>query len=203
MRPSILVLLLLALPSDARAQVSHPSIFVEGALFDDLDVPNTRAADTMGGALTVGLRLSRRFSIRFDAEVPGFHTYTYPAGSAFFRVAVSETFRTSTYIVSFAGHIPAGKTIDVGLLAGLGRGLRESRLSGFEEYLYRDGTVARHEDINYRYVQPEGALTFGTDVAVRLTSHLAVVPELRANISAYDGVGVAAVHSKLALRWTF
>jgi hypothetical protein len=201
MRRSLLMVLLLGFSAAAHAQSRTPSFFVEGAAFDDHDVQRSRSAsDVMGGALSVGVRVSPHFSIRFDAERPAFHTVTYLNSSASFRFVEKDSFRTGTYVVNFAGHIAAGNVIDVSLLAGLGRTVQESRLSGFEEYLNRDGSVARHEDIDNHYLYRGVALTFGTDIAVRLTPHLAIVPELRAHLfSEYQ----STIRAKMALRWTF
>ena len=187
----------------AHAQITTSSLFVEGAVFGDRDGSRSVTPPmTTGVASTIGFRLNRSWSVRFDVEVPADHSL--PTYASFFpgryRVEEMTSVRTITYDATLAWHAQARSNVDIALMAGLGTAVSQTSTAGFSDTLSQDGSIARHVDLNRHSSYNNGSLTFGTDVAVQLTPHIAIVPELRIHLFSEYG---SVVRPKLALRWTF
>jgi hypothetical protein len=196
MRISILVALVMSVAAGARAQNREPHLFVDGALLGDRDPKYPfESSMALGGSGAIGLRISKHFSVRFEAEVPAMHTETFRGGYTFFATE-TETFRTTTYSGLLAGHYQAHKKVNVAFLAGLSAARHEGQGSDFLETPGPNGAVVHHWLVSYR----TGALTTGLDAAVSLTPHLAIVPGVRFHT---DLNSFASTRPKVALRWTF
>ena len=178
MRTSFFVLLLIAVATSAHAQALTSGLFVEGAVLGDYDSsrlgkPNPPAS--VGGGGTIGFQAGY-FTARFEAEVPAFHSGAFS----------DESFRTITYGAQFGGRFQPYTRVELAALAGFADTIEERRYSG-------DG-------ISSRYSYHGGAVTAGVDVAVRVTSHLSLVPEFRCLV--YSEYG-SVFRPKLAVRWAF
>jgi hypothetical protein len=84
-------------------------------------------------------------------------------------------------------------------LAGFSDAIEETRYSGYSERVLANGAVSR-EDNNSRSSYNGGAVTAGVDAAVRVTSHLSLVPELRFLV--YSEYG-SVFRPRLGVRWMF
>jgi hypothetical protein len=123
-----------------------------------------------------GARISERWSVQVEAELPtGDATrrseYSPYPGSSYWK---ETQYRTPTVAVLFGVRPRPGSRVDVGFQFGPGRSWKQSTTRwGFSN--------ARGETTG---VQPDDAasgiaLSIGVEVAVRLTSHVSVVPQLR------------------------
>ena len=199
MRTRIFVLLLLASSPAARAQNTEQALFVEGALIGD----HTRSQSpmTLGGSGSIGVRLARHFGVRFDVEVPTMHARALNTDSpGVARTIFSFSSRTITYGVMAAGDVQTHKRVNLAFLAGLSIAVPETRGSGYTEFFAQNGSVVRREDLNSYWSDHMGALSYRVDVAVTVTSHVAVVPELRFHTY---GEFTTVTRPKVAVRWTF
>jgi hypothetical protein len=198
-RTPIFVLLLLAFSTAARAQNTASAIFVEGALLGDYT--RSQSSTVLGGSGSIGFRLARHFGVRFDVEVPTMHTRTLDTENpGVFRTVDSFSSRTITYGVMAAGDVQVHNRVNLAFLAGLSEAVPETRGSGYLEILAKDGSVVRRDDRNSSWSDHTGALSCGVDVAVTVTSHVAVVPELR--FHTYSEF-TTVTRPKVAIRWTF
>jgi len=198
-RSPIFVLLLLAFSAAARGQNTGSALFVEGALIGD----HTRSQSSLalGGSGSIGFRLARHFGVRFDVEVPTLQTRTLNTDSpGVARTIFSFSSRTITYGVMAAGDVQTHKRVNLAFLAGLSVAAPETRGSGYTEVLAQNGSAVRREDLNSYWSDHTGALSYGVDVAVTVTSHVAIVPELRFHTY---GEFTTVTRPKVAVRWTF
>jgi hypothetical protein len=123
-----------------------------------------------------GARISERWSVQVEAELPtGDATrrseyYPYPGGSYW-----QETqYRTATVAVLFGVRPRPGSRVDVGFQFGPGHGWKQSTTRwGFSDARGQTTTGQRDD------AESGIALSLGVEVAVRLTSHVSVVPQLR------------------------
>jgi len=200
MRTSILVLLVLSAAAPAHAQ-SNSRIFVEGAFFEDFDSSHRQTSSgAPGGSTATGFQLNDRLSVRFEADIPTRHHLSLTEGAGPFRITDSHDFRAVTYGVFFAGHVQPHKRVDLALLAGISNALLQERYSESLEQLAPNGSVVRRDQFSNEASERVGAFGFGADVAIAMTRHLAVVPEVR--FQAFNEYG-QVIRPKLAVRWTF
>jgi hypothetical protein len=198
-RTLIFVVLLLAFSTAVGAQNTESALFVESALIGDYT--RSQSSTVLGGSVSIGFRLAKHFGVRFDVEVPCMHTRTLNTENpGVFRTVDSFSSRTITYGVMAAGDVQTHKRVNLAFLAGLSDAVPETRGSGYLEILAKDGSVVRREDRNSSWSDHTGALSYGVDVAVTVTSHLAIVPELRFHTY---GEFQTVSRPKVAVRWTF
>jgi hypothetical protein len=201
MRISILVALVVLVAAGARAQNREPRLFVDGALLGDRDPKYPfESSMAVGGSGAIGFRISNHFSVRFEAEVPVMHTGTVNTNYGGRVMSETESFRTTTYAALFAGHYQAHKKVDLAFLGGLSAAIPETRYSGYFETLSASGAVVRHDYPDSRGSYRTGVLTTGVDVAISLTPHFAIVPELRFHTELEY---LTLARPKVAIRWRF
>lgn len=204
MRTSVFVLLLIATAASARAQVPASGLFVEGALLGDYDSSRgpspflTAPPASAGGSGAIGLQAGH-FTARFEAVVPAFHSRTFTETHTGLKTVDVESFRTITYGALFGGCFQPYSRVELAALAGFSDAIEETRYSGYSERFLANDAVSR-EDINSRSSYPRGAVTAGVDSAVRVTSHLSLVPELRFLV--YTEYG-SVFRPRLGVRWMF
>jgi hypothetical protein len=139
--------------------------------------PSTWNSDgRLAVGFSFGARISERWSVQVEAELPtGDATrrseyLPYPGGS-YWR---ETRYRTPTLAVLFGIRPRPGGRVDVGFQFGPGRGWRQSATRwGFSDSR-GETTTGQTDD-----AQSGLALSLGVEVAVRLTSHVSVVPQLR------------------------
>jgi hypothetical protein len=204
MRTSCFVLLLIAVATSAHAQGRTSSLFVEGALLGDFDSSQPRSVlappwpASAGGSGAIGFQAGH-FTARFEAEVPAFHSRTLTETYAGLKSVDVASFRTIIYGALFGGRFRPHRKVELAALAGFSDAIHEDRFSGYDETFLPNGAIVRN-DINSRSSYRGAALTAGADAAVRMTSHLLLVPELRFLVHNEYG---AVVRPKLAVRWMF
>ena len=109
--------------------------------------------------------------------------------------------RTMSVAVLYAQHLPAIGRVEFALVGG---GAIESELTKYSqqtEVLDSAGRVVSHNAYAHDY--PVGAVSavMGVDAPVRLTSRLAIVPQLRYHYAPYPQISIA--RPGVALRWQF
>jgi hypothetical protein len=201
MRISIAVLLMVFAAATARAQ-NTGALFVDGAVLGDRDGTHWTFGPSMasGAGGAIGFRMSNRFSIRFEAEVPAMHTGRVTASYGSTIATDTASFRTATYGALFGTHFQPHRRMDLALLLGLSDAVIDTRFSGYFEGPTTGGVVVRYNEYNSGGTAHSRALSGGADVALRLTPHLSIVPEVRFH-TYWDFATVT--RTKVAVRWTF
>jgi hypothetical protein len=226
---SLVLALVVLAPGLARAQPSTGTVFISGSAFAAIERSPTssgfgaRESDgngtVAGGMLGVGIHLTEKISARFEWSLtdalrdreegvasssfsPRMRSWppTAPIGrlggpSLGIVPIVPETKRTTSAAFAMLGyHVPAGRA-SIELLGGLG--LLNSDL----ETSYDVRITAERLAVPAAYTSStyHAVAVVGADVAVRLTEHAAVVPQVRA----YALGGGLSVRPGLSLRWTF
>lgn len=203
-------LLLLTLATPAAAQTRALG-FVEGGLLVDHDPTQRKDNDTTaGGTAGAGVFITKRWSLRFEADYPMWHGMHRTGES---RVAnhveafdLQEDSRSPSWSVLAGRHYRQNARVGVAWVAGLTIASRDSRTRGWTERRDLQGNVTAHTAIDRGspdYHWP--ALTGGIDVEIALTRRLALVPQIR--VHTYGGLSEHTsdlfARPKLALRWQF
>lgn len=192
MRISILFVLIVSAATAAFAQGRSSALFLDGALLGDRDARGRiESPMTAGAGGAIGFRISDHFSLRFEAEVPVMHTYTFGDQS----FSGTDRFRTTTFGALAAGHFQAHRRVNLAFLAGLSTAIWETRRS-----ILFDNSSAGSGPRDYHWTSHGGALSAGVDAAVNLTPHVAIVPEVRVHTFWEFNT---ATRTKVAVRWTF
>lgn len=226
---SLALALLVSAPAVALAQPSTGTVFISGGAFAAIEqfptssgfgVPESDSGGTVaGGMLGVGVHLTEKISARVewsltDALRQRQDSFAYPYlgaeltsflpttsigrfGEPALSVApiVPETTRTTAAAFALLGyHVPAGRA-SIELVGGLGL------LNTDVETSYDVRIAAERITVPAAYTSStyHAVAVVGADVAVRLTDHAAVVPQVRA----YALGGGLSVRPGLSLRWTF
>ena len=186
-------------------------------------VPDSDASGTVaGGALGIGVHLTERLSARFEWSLTDRLKQTqdviaYPYIPAELLAALSgagptigrpddswltlvpytpETKRSTAAGFALLGyHIPAGRA-SIEVLGGLGL-LNTDLETSYDVRVAGGRTVPALTE--YKTSSYQAVAVVGADVAVPLTTHAAIVPQVRA----YAHGGSLSVRPGLALRWTF
>ena len=195
MRFTIGALLLLAMTAaHARAQnLPTRSTFVEGSLLVDRDPtypnPSRQTELRPGGGAAVGTRLTRhsRYSIRFDFELPDSHVSdVYPVGLRTER-------RTNAYGLLLGRHFQPNRSVELTVVGGF------SATQARRSIVIDQRSIAMSQSTDWM-----PAVSTGVDVAIGLTPHLALVPELRFHMSpAYPSLSLIIARPRIAVRWRF
>ncbi len=175
-----------------------------------------------GGALGLGLHLTEHVSARFEWSLtdtlrqssPGYYSLAAPAGlgtlaggGGFIGLpndpllsivsSSAETRRTTTAGFALLGyHVTAGRA-SIEVVGGLG--LLNTDLTTRYDVRIARGLSLPAPFPEYTASTYEAVAVVGADVAVSLTSHAAIVPQVRA----YSHGSSLSVRPGLALRWTF
>ncbi|MCC6989714.1 MAG: hypothetical protein IT181_11985 [Acidobacteria bacterium] len=226
---SLALALLVSAPAVALAQPSTGTVFISGGAFAAIEqfptssgfgVPESDSGGTVaGGMLGVGVHLTEKISARVewsltDALRQRQDSFAYPYLGAeltsflpttsigrFGEPALSvvpivpETTLTTAAAFALLGyHVPAGRA-SIELVGGLGL------LNTDVETSYDVRIAAERITVPAAYTSStyHAVAVVGADVAVRLTDHAAVVPQVRA----YALGGGLSVRPGLSLRWTF
>ncbi len=187
-------------------------------------VPDFDASGTVaGGALGIGVHLTEKVSARFEWSLTDTLTrredgYAYPYIYPELLAAVSglgptigrpdgvgmslvpftpETKRTTQAGFALLGyHVAAGRA-SIELLGGLG--LLNTDIETSYDVRIAGGTTFPAPASGYKTSTYHAVAVVGADVAVKLTDHAAVVPQVRA----YALNGALSLRPGLSLRWTF
>lgn len=227
--PSLALALLVSAPAVALAQPSTGTVFISGGALAAIEQsptssgfgqPETDSSGTVaGGMLGVGIHLTEKISARVEWSLTDTlrqrqDGYAYPylgadlaswlpmtsigrPGTPSLSVVpiVPETKRATAAAFALLGyHVPAGRA-SIELVGGLGLLNTDVETS----YDVRIAAERLTVPAAYRTSTYHAVAVVGADVAVRLTDHAAVVPQVRA----YALGGGLSVRPGLSLRWTF
>ncbi len=168
---------------DVAAQTSgERRLFAGAAVAGNIEQQSSVRANVSGGRLAVGVSfgadISRRWSVQVEAELPTADTMSAEAWeSAFDSYSARNRYRTSTVAVLFGFRPLAGRRVDFGFQVGPAWCRRWSSyqavygLPGGPTYTYQN------ESLDWR-----AAISLGAEVAVRVTSRLSIVPQVRAHV---------------------
>jgi hypothetical protein len=226
---SLALALLVSAPGLALAQPATGTVFISGGAFAAIEqsptssgfgTPESDSSGTVaGGMLGVGIHLTEKISARVEWSLTDTlrqrqegYAYPYLASDITSWVPTTsigrlgepslnivpitpETKRTTAAAFAMLGyHVPAGRA-SVELVGGLGL------LNTDVETSYDVRIAAERLTVPAAYTTStyHAVAVVGADVAVRLTDHAAVVPQVRA----YALGGGLSVRPGLSLRWTF
>lgn len=205
-----LVLLSLAAPAAAQTRLA----FVEAGLLADYD-PTLHDDTTTKAGITgsLGVFVSRRWSVRAEVEYPQWHSTTWSGESRSVpngipridRFNLLEERRSPSISVLAGRDATPDSRVNLTLLGGVTITRRDSRTSGTIDVFDVDGNLIEHKDIRrdsggYNWL----ALSAGADAAIALTKSLALVPQIRVHSYLYsEHTPLMFVRPRLALRYTF
>lgn len=224
--PSLALALLVSAAPVAYAQPSTGTVFISGGALAAIEwtpsmsgfgVPQRETGGTVaGGMLGVGIHLTEKISARVEWSLTdalrtrqdGFFSYlapnvglSGPSFGGFGEPSLSvipvfpETKQTTTAaFTTLAYHVPAGRA-SIELIGGVGLLNRDVETS-FDVRIAAGRISAPAASTTSTF---HAVAVVGADIAVRLTDHVAVVPQVRA----YALGGGLSVRPGLSLRWTF
>ena len=150
-----------------------------------------------------------RYSLRFDVEITGWHTTEYNYNGRFRDylevTSIQQKERSNTYAFLFGRHYQPTPALSLAIAGGLTSRAHEERSSGFTDYRSNDGSLLTHTIHDSRQAWESSMFTLGLDAEIRLTPHLAVVPELRVHGTPPlgDGANPLITRPRIAVRWRF
>lgn len=178
-------------PRDGAAQTAGEArrVFAGAVVAGNIDnsVWSATGSDRSGGPLAVGVTLGTSFADRWSVQVEGewptsdttaVNQYSYqsgyPYGSQTYTSVTRTTYRTPTVAVLFGVHWRLPKRVDIAFQ--FGPGLRNEK-QRYEYQALLNGTVTE----SHQYSSNDWQLraTVGGEVAVGVTSRVAVVGQLR------------------------
>jgi hypothetical protein len=176
-------------PITAHAQTQATPL-VEGSVVLESDAsPHGTSSVTSGGGGEVGIPLGVRYSIRFGAEITGWHRYEDLAGIWHQR--------TNAYSFLIGRRLYRTRSVQVEALAGI------SAMTSSERALARNPGWEWVPEKTDRWLAP----TIGLGVPISVTRRLSVVPEFRWHLGLLgvivDPYGEAhdLYRLRLGLRW--
>jgi hypothetical protein len=195
------VVMLSAFAGAAHAQTTR---FVDGGVISDLyPYGNTIVAPNPGVTTAIGVQASNRWTVRFEATVPRFKTDVYECCS--FGSGEQRTSYTRHRLETFSGFVgrvyPLTRTVTFTPLVGFG--IVDERYGSESVVTRRDGTTERLGDARRTGHSAMAALSIGADMAVAVTSRMAIVPQIRMHIAPnYESFAMTA-RPGVALRVVF
>ena len=191
-------------PRQEPASTRH--VFLEAAVAADSDDTDfTAVGPVRSFAAGVGAEISRRYSVRIEVELPDWHRDDDGGGGSATAYEHHWATRTRTLAMMVARHM--GERYRLTLLAGVSAMAHDVSFSGFFDRLGTNGAVVEHTDLNDRYTEYWPGLSLGIDATLRLTSALALVPQIRVARGMANELGdilsSGVSRPRIALRWTF
>ncbi len=198
-----------ALATEAVAQVSPAS--VDACVTAGHDARDDRLpARVLGGGVSLHVSITRLWSVGLEIDLPkervGEQMTTSNPAAGVTVIAVSrKSFRAPTVDLMLLRHLASGSRVDPAVAVGLGIESRTISFSGSVKTIDSSGTETQssgsQSDV-YNWLH----VTLGVDVAVAITSHLAIVPQARFFWTPPLGDGCCQgpqSRARLALRWRF
>ena len=207
---TILVVLWSQMPAVAQtaaaAKGATSRVFVDAALVADYDQTDFEpAGPAMAGGVGIGTSLWKRYSLRFEFDVPGEHVDFYEAPRLQHRFAS----KTTSYAFLLGRHFRMEKRVPIVALIGVSALTHRTHFTGFIDFAPPDVNGSRHVEFNDHEVEQWVALTMGVEAPVAITRHLRLVPQLRthsvanAELGELFPSGKSALRPRLSLRWQF
>ena len=153
--------------------------------------------------------MTPRFSVRLEFEVPDWHASDHagrgPVANHIEAYSQREERRSRSVSLLFGYNIRPMTRLDIALLAGGTRAKRATRTRGFTERYTLDGVLLEHHDYDRSYGDYEWpAVSCGADVAIAMTNHLAVVPQVRLHSYLYsEHTSLMFFRPRVSVRWRF
>jgi hypothetical protein len=197
---------------------SAATLAIDGTVLSEFDSRDDRLpSSAFGAGFNLVAFVSPRISIDAVVDLPTTRAYEVTIRTALPDGTSRVSFRRDTFrgpmisgIVGF--HFSTGTRVGVALVTGVGI---EHRIHG--AYVYVDtldgsGAVTQHVVIDTSGPPNSGTeewwqVPVGLDVALALTPHLSLVPQIRAYLDPFTGLNgcCGGLHTKLrtAIRWSF
>jgi hypothetical protein len=177
----MVVVLLSALAGGVHAQTIR---FVEGGVISDIyPYGNAIVAPTPGVTAAIGAQLSNRWTVRFEASVPRFNADVYEHD--LFGSNERRTSYTRQRMETFSGFVgrvyPVTRIVTFTPLIGFG--MVDARYASESLVTRQDGTTQRFGDGSHADHLRMAAFAVGADVAVAVTSRVAIVPQYRLHLA--------------------
>jgi hypothetical protein len=175
-------------------------MFVTGAVLADVDELGyiSGGGPVPAGAVGVGVKLSSRYDIRGEMEIPGWHrNFSSEQGPPVTSEHSSAT-RTPVLAVLLARYY--GQRPNMILMIGGSFLAHAYRSSGFWRRARADGSVAQHETWDSNIEDHRWGLTLGVDVPFRLRQRLALAPQLRVHSLVNGDFGETLPGGEFAIR---
>jgi hypothetical protein len=204
-----LVVVAAATPALAQADAARP--FVGGAIFGES--VDYRSSLGFGGGAAVGWAMTAPWTAQIELEVPTTVTRvtTYQTPVCYYQPCwvmesrTEETRQEPTVSILFGRSLPPVGRFRAVLL--FGPGARFDRSSTKHEATPNPSAPYQNSYENYSYERSNmyPAFVMGFDAVITLSGHVAVVPQLRVNVSPalYDEVRPAIIRPGISVRWTF
>jgi hypothetical protein len=206
------VIVMLSGPPHASAQTSAEPptatgrVFVEAAAIADYDQTDFESpGPALARGAAVGARLWRRYSVRFEFDVPGDHVDLFQAPGLEHRF----TSKTTAFAFLFGRHFRIEKRVPIGVLAGVSALTHTTQFTGFIDFAPPDANGSRHATFDDQDVEQWIALTLGIETPIAITRHLHVVPQVRVHQVANEELGglfpagKSTLRPRLSVRWQF
>jgi len=180
-------------------------VFIEAAAIADYDRTDFETSGpVLAGGMGIGARLSRRYSLRFEFDVPGEHVDLFQGQGLEHRFAS----KTTAFAFLFGRHFRTEQRVSVVALAGVSALTHRTHFTGFIDFAPADANGSRHRDFDDRDVEQWVALTLGVETPIAVTRHVRIVPQLRAHNVANEELGElfpgrSALRPRLSVRWQF
>jgi hypothetical protein len=188
---AVLVVILTARDGAAQDSVGGQRVFAGASVAWNIDhsVWSQNGSERSGGTTAVGLAAGFNFADRWSVQVEGEwptsdqtvvnqyptgYPYGHPSGYQSYSSVTRTTYRTPTVAVLFGVHVRPSTRVDVAFQ--FGPGFRNERQSDEYQSL-SNGTVT--ESHQYSWNDWLLRMSVGAEAAVRVTSRVAVVGQLR------------------------
>jgi hypothetical protein len=202
----------------AAQEQSAATLAIDGAVLGEFDSRDDRLpSSAFGAGFNLVAFVSPRISIGAEVDLPTTRAYegtirtTHPDGTSevSFR---RDTFRGPMISATVGFHFRTGTRVSVAFVTGISI---EHRIFGADVYhdtLDASGAVTQHVIIDTSGPPNSGTFEWlqvpvGFDVALPLTPHLSLVPQIRTYLDPFAGLNgcCGGLHSKLrtAIRWSF
>jgi hypothetical protein len=198
-----------ALPLKAQS-VTQPGVtsrraFIDATVMADYDQTDFEpAGPSVAGGVGIGARLSQRYSLRFEFDIPGKHV-NLDQGPRFEH---RDEATTTSYAFLMGRQFRVDKKVPVIALLGVSALTHRSHFTGFFDITPR-GTEPTHTEYDEHDVEQWVALTLGVEAPVAITRHLRLVPQFRiqqvanAELGRIFPSGKSTMRPRLSLRWQF
>lgn len=205
----VAALALFAFETEAVARMSLASL--DACVIAGHDPRDDRLpARVLGGGVNLHVSIARLWSVGLEIDLPkervGEQVATSNPTAGVTVISVSrKAFRAPTVDVVLFRHLASGSRVVPAVAVGLGMESRNISFSGSVTTIDSSGTETQssgsQSDV-YTWLH----VTLGVDVAVAITSHLAIVPQARFLWTPPMGDGCCQGpqgRARLALRWRF
>jgi hypothetical protein len=177
----VISMLLLLGSAPARGQTR---LFAEAsALFDHDPTAFVPAGTEAAIGVSIGITLKDRYSFRLNVETPRLHELTMSSSLRVLdRIASrtsTESRRTIAYSVLAGRQFQVSRLVNAAVFYGGSLTDRSSRRVGSDDDSTLDGAVVQHRPFDLRFDDRALAITWGIEAALKVTTHLYVVPSLR------------------------